>query len=177
MKKTVAVIAMSLCCWFLADGALSKCNPANRTAKIEIVVSDTSFSYMDKEDDPVPCIFRQKDIVVEVKFYGNRHKYIEMRNFRALAFFNHGQGWRRDDEEDLDEPLEMLIDDDIELKTIVRFENPGTSTEVKKTLVLQGNKAPGQAHGPNRLITFDLAFQDDNGADVMVFDPPWGERP
>ncbi len=177
MKKTAAVLVVLLSCWFLADVAFSKCIPGKtKSAVIEMVVTDNSFSYKGKEDDAVPCIFRQKEIAVRVTFDNTRHKSIVMRDFYAQAFFNIGNGWRRDDEEDLSNPLKMTVDG-AKNGTEVEFRNPNSSGPVEKTIMLQVNKGPGAAHGPNRLITFTLVFKNDIGEEVMIFDPPWGERP
>ena len=176
MKKVAIVVVLFLGCWFFSDATFSKCKPGNKTAEIELVVTGNSFSYAEKEDDPIPCIFRKRDIKVEVKFYGTDYGSIVMRNFHAQSFFNNGNGWTRDDEEDLVNPLKMTVDGTPD-QTQIEFINPGSATPVEKTIVFQGTKQSGAAHGPNRLITFDLAFKDEMGAEVMVFDPPWGERP
>lgn len=176
MKKTVAVVIVSLCCWFLPEVAFSRCVPADREAEIDIVVEDGRFSYLDKEDDPVPCIYRQGKIKVSVTFKGSEHESIVMRDFYAQAFFNTRNGWTKDDEEDLKNPLKMTVDG-TKNGTEVEFRNPKSSGPVEKTIMLQVNKGPGAAHGPNRLITFTLVFKNDKGEEVMIFDPPWGERP
>ena len=177
MKKTVAVIVLFLSCWCFAAVAEAACNPSTKTATVVIDVEDGSFSYGNKTGDPVPCIFRTREIEVTVNFPDsnpNRH-YVVLKDFRALFFVGQaGQGsWVHD----FNDPYALKVADisgGHPPADSIKFENTTATHTDTKTIQLQSVAGPG---GPNRLITFTLEIADKQGNVVMTFDPPWGERP
>ena len=181
MKKTVAVVVVSLCCWLVASVGPAMCKK-DQIATIDIVVGSLSFDYKDKAVDPVPCIYREGDIVVTVDFSAAaNNQWLKLRNFRALVHANPGdpQGgsWIRDfdDLAPLDIQEEIGDDDwvDVDDDVLIFKKDEVTS----KTIKLIGQRQKG--NGSKRLITFQVALgkgQTDSDPDV-TFDPPWGERP
>lgn len=175
MKRTVAVVVLSMCCLFLASVADAACNPQLKTATIEIDVGDDSFSYPNKTGDPIPCIYRNRSIEVTVNFPDTSpHKhFVVLKDFRALFFVGPpGDGsWVHDFNDPL---LQRIIEGATDIGTEIKFENDSANHTVTKTIKLQSMAGPG---GPNRLINFTLVIADKNGNEIMTFDPPWGERP
>ncbi len=179
MKKTVAVVVVSLCCWLIASAGTAVCKNL-REAEIEIEVGDLTFNYKEKVVDPVPCIYRGGVIKVTADFsQAPNGARLKLSDFRAVILANPGnpQGgsWIRDYDDigALEIWVQVPAGGDYQKRDYVEFKKSDTSSWSQSIQILgQRNKGVG----PQRLLMFKLELEG-QGNKVATFDPPWGERP
>jgi hypothetical protein len=136
-----------------------------------------------KDFDPIPCVYRNGEIEVNVTFSGNvpNNQELTLSDFRALihvqpqgASGTPGGSWIGDiAEKGLLEIKECSGTPTTCTTTLTQLVFSATAGW-SKTIKLEGLRGLG---GPRRLITYRLVMGGAGNVLDVAFDPPWGERP
>jgi len=162
MKKTVAVVVVSLCCCLIASVGFAQRCKDDEVPTIDIQVGrDTAggpivYRYPNKGDDSRPTICRNQDFELRVEFLDDSVKELKLKEFTST--FTGGKYWKKE------------TGDNFTLEVTVTPNNP----TIKGLRLDTGWSPPGLVKV--RMILFTAEMTLANGTKVS-FDPPWGERP
>lgn len=170
MKKTVAVVVVSLCCCLIASVGLAQRCKDDEVPTIEIEVGRENlngpivYRYPNKSDESRPTICRDKDFTLQVTFMDDSVKELKLKEF--ISTFTKGKKWRKDTGDNI--TLEITVTPDDPTGT---FPQTVTTSGHKLTT---GWSPPGLVKVRMIIFTAEMTLADGT---VVSFDPPWGERP
>lgn len=167
MKRLAGLVVVPLCFWLCGSIALATCHVKEGKATVSIEVGPYSFGYLNKDDEPIPCVLRGKVIEIKITWLPGSQdgQGVIFSDFRALKYEDTNDLWKED------EPREIRDSSDSSaVRSIrkVRIDYPDT-----EALILLPSK-PGLKE--RRLIIFTVELITADGKWVQ-FDPPWAERP
>ena len=170
MKKTVAVVVISICCWWVASVASAqKCKDSDIPKIIDIKVGREGgtgpivYRYPNKGDESKPTICRDRDFKLVVEFMDNSVEELKLEEF--MATYTGGKKWKKVTPSSF--TLQITVTPDPNETYPQTIETPtyrlGTTWS-----------PPGLVKV--RMILFTAEMTLASGT-VVSFDPPWGERP
>ena len=152
MKKTVAVVAVLLGCWLVATAGSAICKK-ERKAEIGIVVGDLTFTYKEKDVDPIPCLYRGGVTTITVDFsQAPNGARLKLSDFKALILANPGNpqagSWIRDYDDigALEIWVEPTAGGNFQQQDWVEFKE-SDSNSWSQSIQLRGQRGQGR-HGP-----------------------------
>ena len=170
MKRTVAVVIVSLCCWLVSSvGSAQRCTDSDVPMTIEIHVGRDGgtgpivYRYPNKENESAPTICRNRDFKLSVNFLDDSVKQLKLKNF--MATFTGGNKCKK------------VVPSSFTLQITVTPDPNGAFPQPIETPTYRLGTTwspPGLVKVRMILFTVEMTLADGT---VVSFDPPWGERP